>query len=112
MDALAAFYRFLCPLLNFFMPTLKLVSKTRVGSKIKKLYDKKVVSPYQRLLASPDLCSEAKAELTRRFALYDPVILQREVHNTVDDLVSLNRAVNLEGGKPSPFPPFMPFGYG
>jgi hypothetical protein len=53
-DALAAVYRSLCPLLNFFMPTVKLVSKTR----IKKVYDKKVVSPYQRLMASPDLCLE------------------------------------------------------
>jgi hypothetical protein len=30
---------------------------------------------------------------------YDPVKLQREVHNAVEALVSLNRAVNLEGGK-------------
>jgi hypothetical protein len=111
-DALSEVYRSLCPLLNFFMPTLKLISKTRAGSKIKKVYDKKVISPYQRLLASPDLCDEAKAELTGRFALYDPVKLQREVHDAVDALVSLNRAVNPEGGKPSPFPPFMPFGYG
>jgi hypothetical protein len=70
------------------MPTLKLISKTRVGSKIKKVYDTKVISSYQRLLASPDLCGEAKAELTRRFALYDPVMLQLEVHNAVDALLS------------------------
>jgi hypothetical protein len=98
-DALAAVYRSLCPLLNFFMPTLKLISKTRVGTKIKKAYDKKVISPYRRLMASPDLCGEAKAELTRRMKQYDPVKLQREVRNAVDALVSLNRAVNLEGGK-------------
>jgi hypothetical protein len=67
--------------------------------KNKKVYDKKVISPYQRLLASPDLSVEAKAELTRRFALYDPVKLQGEVHNVVDVLVSLNRAINLEGRK-------------
>jgi len=98
-DALAAVYRSLCPLMNFFMPTVKLISKKRVGSKIKKVYDKKVISPYQRLLVSPDLSVGVKAELTRRFALYDPVKLQREVHNAVDALVSLNKAVNLEGGK-------------
>ena len=98
-DALADVYRSLCPLLNFFMPTIKLISKTRVGTKIKKVYDKNVISPYRRLLASPDLCVEAKTELSRRFALYDPVKLQREVHNAVDALVSLNKAVNLEGGK-------------
>jgi hypothetical protein len=72
-DALSAVYRSLCPLMNFFMPTVKLISKKRVGSKIKKVYDKKVISPYQRLLASDDLSLEVKAELTRRFALYDPV---------------------------------------
>jgi hypothetical protein len=33
-DALAAAYRSPCPLLNCFMPTQKLLSKTRVGSKI------------------------------------------------------------------------------
>jgi hypothetical protein len=99
-DALTVLYHSLCPLLNFFMPTLKLISKTRVGSKIKKVYDTKVISPYRRLMASPDLCDEVKAELTRRMKQYDPVKLQREVHNAVDALVSLNRAINLEGGKP------------
>jgi hypothetical protein len=53
----------------------------------------------KRFLASPDLSVEVKAELTKRFALYDPVELQREVHNAVDALLSLNKAVNLEGGK-------------
>jgi hypothetical protein len=98
-DALADVYRSLCPLLNFFIPTIKLMSKKRVGSRIKKVYDTKVLSPYQRLMASPDLSDEAKAELDRRFALYDPVKLQREVHHAVDALVSLNRAANLESGK-------------
>jgi hypothetical protein len=53
-DALAAVYRSLCPLLNFFMPIIKLISKERVGAK--KVYDKIIISPYQRLMASPDLC--------------------------------------------------------
>ena len=92
-------YRSLCPLLNFFIPTIKLLSKKRVGSKIKKVYDTIVQSPYQRLMASPDLSDAAKAELSRRFALYDPVNLQREVHRAVDALVSLNRTVNLDDGK-------------
>jgi hypothetical protein len=98
-DALATVYRSLCPLLNFFMPNIKLLSKTRTGTKIKKAYDKNVISPYQRLLASPDISDEVKAELVRRFALYNPVMLQQEVHNAVDVLVSLNRTINLEGGK-------------
>jgi len=38
-------------------------------------------------------------ELARRFALYDPVKLQREVHKAVDALASQNKAINLEGAK-------------
>jgi hypothetical protein len=79
------------------MPAIKLISKTRVSTKIKKVYDKNIINPCQRLMASPDLSVEAKAELARRFALYDPVKLQWEVHNAVDTLVSMNRATNLEG---------------
>ena len=51
-------------------------------------------------MASPDLSLETKKELDKRYAFYDPVKLQREVHKAVDALVSMNRAINLEGGKP------------
>lgn len=95
--ALAAVYRPLCLLLNYFMPTLKLLSKTRVGSKIKKVYDKNIYSPYQRLLASPDLDDKFKEELTRRHGLYNPVRLQQEVHNALDALIALNGNKKLEG---------------
>jgi hypothetical protein len=45
---LAAVYRSLVPLLNFFMPTIKLESKMKAGSKEIKTYDAPR-SPYQRL---------------------------------------------------------------
>jgi hypothetical protein len=96
-DALAAVYRPLCLLLNFFIPTQKLLSKTRIGSKIKKVYDKKILSPYQRLLASSDLSDEYKQALTKQYKLLNPVRLQQEVHEAVDALMSLNRTRDLEG---------------
>jgi hypothetical protein len=99
-DAIANVYRSLCPLLNFFMPTIKLIRKKRIGTKIKKVYDKNVISPYQRLMASVDLSDVVKKDLTRRFELYDPVKLQGEVHRAVDALVSMNRAMHLEEVKP------------
>jgi hypothetical protein len=96
-DALANVYRPLCLLLNYFMPTHKLIRKERVGSKIKKVYDKNVLSPYQRLLACPDLADEVKVELAKRYRRLNPVALQREVHDAVDTLISLNKALKLEG---------------
>jgi hypothetical protein len=98
-DALDIVYRSLCPLLNYFMPTRKLLSKTGIGSKIRKVYDAKIISPYQRLLSSPDISDEAKAELTGRFGLYNPVVLQREVHDAVDVLMALKRPQVLAGGQ-------------
>jgi hypothetical protein len=68
--------------LNYFLPTSKLVDKTRVGAKVRKVYDPPR-SPYRRLLASPDLAEEVKAELSRRYQSYNPVLLQQEVHRAV-----------------------------
>ena len=96
LGALAGVYRSLCPLLNYFIPTRKLLSKTRVGAKVKKVYDKNILTPYQRLMLSTDLSDEAKAELARRMGLHDPVRLQREVHDAVAALMELNGKRNLE----------------
>jgi hypothetical protein len=76
--------------LNYFLPTIKLVDKTRVGSKVRKVYDQPA-SPYRRLLASPDLSDAVKAELKRRYQGYHPVLLQQEVHRAVAALMELNR---------------------
>ncbi|MFP3090347.1 transposase, partial [Treponema sp. TIM-1] len=79
---LTAVYRSLVPLLNFFMPTMKLESKVKVGSKELKKYDEPR-SPCQRLLESEALPPEVKAELTRLCGLYNPVQLQHTVNKAV-----------------------------
>ncbi|GHV89440.1 integrase [Spirochaetia bacterium] len=85
-DALAAVYHALCPLLNYFMPTVKLMTKTRIGAKVRKVYDKPM-SPYQRLLAYPDLPQAVSDELTRRYQSYNPVLLQQEVTDRIATLI-------------------------
>ena len=40
---------------NFFLPTMKLKSKERVGSRVKKQYDQ-ALTPYQRVLQSKLVC--------------------------------------------------------
>jgi hypothetical protein len=87
-------YRSLCPLLNYFLPTVKLIDKQRVGAKVRKIYDKPMI-PYQRLMACPDLSGEAKAELRRRYQRYNPVLLQQEVHRAVDALMEMNHRKDL-----------------
>jgi hypothetical protein len=58
-------------LLNFFMPTQKLTSKTRVGSKEIKVYDE-LRSPFQRLLESRELSQERKDALANSMRPLQP----------------------------------------
>lgn len=62
------------PLQNFFLPAIKLERKTRIGSQIKKEYDKPR-TPYQRLLESADVVEESKAKLKEHYASLDPFSL-------------------------------------
>jgi transposase InsO family protein len=95
---LAAVYQPLAPLLNFFMPTQKLKSKTRVGSKETRLYDEPR-SPFQRLTESEKLPQQTKDSLFAHIALYNPVELQDNVNKAVlrlrRRLAQLNRLNTL-----------------
>jgi hypothetical protein len=79
---LAAVYLPLVPLLNFFMPTRKLTSKTRIGSKEIKVYDEPR-SPFLRLLESAELPQACKDTLLAQRALYNPVELQHTVNTAI-----------------------------
>jgi hypothetical protein len=65
---------FWSPLMNFFIPSMKLIRKTRIGARIKKEYDLPK-TPYQRLLESADLSTEAKDKLRLRYESMDPFAL-------------------------------------
>jgi transposase InsO family protein len=79
---LSGIYEHLAPLLNFFMPTQKLKSKIRIGSKESKVYDAPR-SPFQRLIESDELSQEVKDSLQSQIALYNPVELQHNVNKAI-----------------------------
>jgi hypothetical protein len=79
---LAAVYRPLVPLLNFFMPTQKLKSKTRIGSKEINVYDQPR-SPFQRLGESEELPRQIKDALAAQCALHNPVQLPHHVNKAI-----------------------------
>lgn len=90
-DALAALYKVLCPLLNYFIPTAKLISKERHGSKIKRVYEQPTKTPYQRLLTDSTLSDEIKEKLTETYRSLNPIELQLRVNralNTLDSVYS------------------------
>ena len=71
---------------NFFCPTLKLISKKRVGTKVVRHYAK-AKTPYQRLLASPHVPAQTKAQLQARWATLDPFALKEEIERQLQSIL-------------------------
>jgi hypothetical protein len=78
---------------NFFMPSMKLKGKTRDGAKISKKHDKPV-TPYQRLLSSPDFPQERKDALTLQYENLNPAELKRKLDRMQRKLLRLAAAKN------------------
>jgi len=64
------------------MPTQKLKSKTRVGSKEIKVYDEPR-SPFLRLMENAQLPQGTKDSLGTQISLYNPVELQHNVNKAI-----------------------------
>jgi hypothetical protein len=75
---------------NFFQPSAKLVSKTRHGAKVHKVYDTPR-TPYQRLLGSGILADSAKAQLATSYSCSDPVHLLKQINANLQQLWNLAR---------------------
>jgi hypothetical protein len=87
LDLLNRLYAVMHFYVNFFLPVMKLKEKTRLGSKVKKVYDEPQ-TPYARVLASPDVSEEHKAELRETYDLLDLVDLRRQINELQDEILS------------------------
>lgn len=65
---------------NFFQPTIKLISKERIGGQIKRKYDKPK-TPYQRVMESREVREEKKQELKQIYESLNPAELKRIIDN-------------------------------
>jgi len=68
---------------NFFQPTMKLVSKTRHGAKVHKVYDQ-AQTPYQRLLQSEVLTEVKQAELAATYINLNPVYVLKQINQYLE----------------------------
>lgn len=73
---------------NFFQPVMKLIEKTRLGSKVKKRYDKPQ-TPYQRVIQSSEVSEEDKRHLIRLYATLNPAELKRLITRLQEKLLKL-----------------------
>lgn len=66
---------------NFFLPTMKLLSKERINSKNIKHHEPMPKTPYQRLLDSPDVPNDTKQELITIFSSLNPISMKKSLES-------------------------------
>jgi len=71
--------------MNFFQPTMKLMSKTRHGAKVNKVYDT-ARTPYQRLLEAGVLTEAKRRELAATYNGLNPVQLLKQINSNLEQL--------------------------
>lgn len=76
---------------NFFLPSVQLLSKSREGSQWRRRYGKPM-TPYQRLLASPNVSDETKEQLRREFERLDPFELHDQIETKLRAIFRFARA--------------------
>ena len=73
---------------NYFQPVMKLKSKARHGSQVKKTYDL-AQTPYQRLLSSKHLSAAGKRQLAQQYAQLNPAELKRNIERIQTRLLQM-----------------------
>jgi len=82
---------------NFFQPVMKLVSKERIGGRIKRKYGTPT-TPYQNLIESKQLSKEAEEQLLRAYHPLNPAALKRNIDAKINKLIQTHEAKNATQG--------------
>jgi hypothetical protein len=85
---------------NFFQPVMKLVSKERIGGKVKRKYDKPK-TPYQRLIESGQISEDIRLQLEATHLSLNPAELKRSIDAKLNNLLKAYQSKN-NGAKPDP----------
>jgi len=76
---------------------MKLVSKERIGGKIKRKYGTPM-TPYQNLVQSKQLSKEAAERLMQAYLLLNPATLKREIDAKINKLIHTHETKNATYG--------------
>jgi len=85
LEAINRVYNLLRLYVNFFQPTMKLVTKTMHGAKVHKVYDT-AQTPYQRLVESGVLTEDKRQELATIYHGLNPVLLLKQINSNLEQL--------------------------
>lgn len=102
-EALGKMYRVLRVYINFFQPSLKLLSKERNGAKVTKKYDT-ARTPHQRIIQSETVGQNIKDALDLQYKKLDPVKLLEQLEQLQKNLFEHTWSSNViqNTGGPNP----------
>jgi hypothetical protein len=84
---------------NHFKPTFKLLKRDKRGSKTVRVYEPTPQTPYQRLLASPDIEEATKTKLRQEHALLNPFELKKNIERKLKNFFTVLGNLNREATK-------------
>ncbi|MCX6124450.1 MAG: hypothetical protein NTV34_06830 [Proteobacteria bacterium] len=79
------------PLHNMFIPSMRLVKKTRIGGRIKKENEKMAKTPLERVLESNSVSEVVKDRLRKEFKATNPVLLKQMLTEKMENFLKLVR---------------------
>jgi len=84
---------------NHFKPTFKVLDRQKKDGKTKRIYEKEPQTPYQRLLASPDIPEVTKSRLRAEHAKLDPFALKKSIEAKLKKFFTVLSNLNYEATK-------------
>ncbi len=79
VDALNDVYAVLCPYLNHFVASRRVIEKYEVEGKWKKRYEKIAKTPYQRVLENEHIPQEVREKLREEHEKLNPLVMKKEI---------------------------------
>lgn len=91
VDALNDVYDILTPYRFHFVAVRRMVEKEKLSSRYRRVYEKKAMTPYQRILAHRDVSEEVKEKLREAHAKLNPRVLRNEIARRVSRLYDVQK---------------------
>jgi hypothetical protein len=102
IEAMNALYRNELRLfMNYFQPSVKLIERTRIGSRVRRKYDKPK-TPFERLVELGALTVQRQKEMTAERARLDPFALGATIEAKVREILSMPYGPLQKRARPRP----------
>lgn len=101
VKALNALYETLSLRTNFFLTSLKLKKKERVGNKVRKSYEE-AQTPYARVMASSQVSQKRKEQLRQQYEALNPMALNRQINELRKQVTGHCKRVEIAPTPPVP----------